>query len=364
MKRAIPVVAAVVTFIATIATSRADVPYRPLEFPADHAGHMGEFEAFPELLEWWYFAGEVETLKGEQLAYNLSLFDLKMPLPDGATMTRNWALFAVSHLDRETYHFIAPTAFDRASVSISEAKMDIDFANTFVLEQLGCGHLFHLKGEGVAVDGEPLAVDLLLAPHEAPLLHSDNGGETPGIVDWIDGGKSYYYSYPDLFTGGTVTLGDERHLVRPFKSRTWFDHQWGDYFPGMPQNPAAEPHGYEWFGVRLENGIDALIAVHVTRETREVSGGFTTFRLPDGTIEYALLDETFDLGRSDYWLSPVSGNEYALSHHLEFPGIGLTMDIEALFPNQDQGGYEGGCTVDAVYQGLPVWGTAQLEIVM
>jgi hypothetical protein len=40
------------------------------------------------------------------------------------------------------------------------------------------------------------------------------------------------------------------------------------------------------------------------------------------------------------------------------------VDTHALFPNQDQGGYEGVCTVDAVYQGTPVWGTAQLEIVM
>ena len=350
------------------AAASADVPYRPLAFPADHAGHMSELEAHPFLVEWWYFAGDLESTAGEQLAFSAGIFDMKQTSEEGVVSHNYWVLFSVTDVDAEVYHFTIPSGYYPASdVFISEKHLDINYADAFVLEQRRCKSEFTFRGQAVSAAEVPVAVDLRLVPKAPPLLHSTDQGETLGIVDMRDGGNSYYYSLTDLVTRGTVTIGDETYRICGRKSTTWFDHQWGDFLPNAT-------HGYNWFAVRLDNGLRGMVAVDVARGTfeegvewveendpRSVLGGFATFKLPNGDVTHLTLDDTFALNRSNYWQG-FSGNIYPLNHLLSFDALGLEMDIRAVFENQDQGGYEGVCTVDATYLEMPVWGTAQLEI--
>ena len=67
------------------------------------------------------------------------------------------------------------------------------------------------------------------------------------------GGDSYYYTTPHLETSGKITVGDE--IFEIVSGDSWMDHQWGDF--------GDKGFGWEWFSIRLENGIDANVYIHV-----------------------------------------------------------------------------------------------------
>jgi predicted secreted hydrolase len=331
------------------------VIFQPLAWPRDDAGHFSNTPyASPLMTEWWYFNGKLVSETGVKLAYEVAIFEMQLPTPTGAPTRRYWMQMHVSNLE-ERRQLAAQAAFASEQVVVSATELDLRFGDTVALQRHaaadGSQVLYTLHTKATCFSGgDDVEVDLELEPAAAPLLV---GGE--GFIPMPDGGHSYYYSVTRMQTSGSVRLGSAEYRLQPLFSSTWMDHQWGDFLP--------QEHGWEWFSVRLDNGIDANILVHILRTSKEVLGGVASFILPDGQRVHVALDASFDLGRSEPWTSPMTKNTYPLRHRLHFPTIGLDLDIRAAFAEQDTGGYEGACEVAALYQGDAVRGFSYMELV-
>ena len=350
MKRIISLCSALLVCCLFSSRANANLPYYPLEFPRDEGGHFDNTPyQSPMMLEWWYLNGDLESRRGDALAFELAIFALRIPLPDGSYQYQHWSHLHVTNLD-EQRQVAGQAVFPPSDVSISTTRLNISYGDSVSLRRMGHLPLLAIKGKMMDLSGsEEIEVDLWAWPEGDPL---PIGGS--GLISMPDGGNSYYYSQTRATTGGKVRIGENTYWLKPRKSSTWIDHQWGDFFPGA--------HGWEWFSVRLENGLDANIFVHILRETQEVKGGMASVVMPNGEQRFIELDSTFNLGRSDYWYSPLSGHEYPLRHQLEFPELDLSLDIQASFPDQDVGGYEGHCSVSAEFEGEALDGFAYMEL--
>jgi predicted secreted hydrolase len=334
----------------------ASLPYQPIEFPRDEGGHFDNTPyAAPFLMEWWYFNGEVESLRGDSLSYYVALFEEKVPSPDGTSIEKYSAHMHITNLD-EQIQIPGGAGFTPDTVSVSTADLDINYDDDFIIKRIRLPFtdesIYVLYAAAMDYSGtSEIEIALVLHPETAPLLV---GGD--GLVDMPDGGDSYYYTFTRMHTVGFVRIGDKYYPVNPKKSTSWMDHQWGDFFPA--------DHGWEWFSVRLDNGLDGNVFVNFLNETREVVGGWASFVLPDGSHRHIELDSTFDLGRDDFYTSPFSGETYPMHHRLVFPEIDLELDLDALFPEQDRAIWiwEGYNDVDALFEGNSTQGFAYMEI--
>ncbi len=332
---------------------RADIPAYPLEFPRDHAAH---FENTPYtvpayFLEWWYFSGEAEAIDGEKISFYISAFKMAAYGTD-----KTWYLMGLTEPQSGNYTFVLPTDVDPALCTVSSVDLSVNYGDKVSIDrtELSFGPLstefFTIKAKGTAFDGVELDYKLVLIPTRDPLLHGEDG-----IIDMADGGNSYYYSNTRMRTAGIIKKGDKKFILKPHKSMTWFDHQWGDFMP-------RTAHGWEWFGLRLDNGSDIMVFADTTSNPLAVSSGNVTFRTADGSVEYLNLDSSFAPIRNNSWISPFTGFEYWMNYLLDFPELGLTLDISSILDNQDAGGYEGGVTALGTYQGQPITGSGAIEV--
>ena len=354
-KHIIPFLILVCSLFA-IQPAAADLPFYPIEFPRDEGGHFDNIPyVAPFMTEWWYFNGKVESLRGDSLSYYVAIFEVQTPTPDGALLRRYSAHLHVTNLD-EQIQIPGAAGFAPEDVSVSTSDLYINYGDDFVVKRFSLPFtdksFYVLYATAMDYSGTfEIEIALVLHPKKEPLLM-----DCDGQVDMPDGGDSYYYTFTDMGTLGYIQMGDKYYPVNPKGSTSWMDHQWGDFFPVL--------HGWEWFSVRLDNGIDANVFVNFLDETREVVGGWAGFVLPDGSDRYFDLDSTFDLGRDDFYTSPLNGETYAMHHRLVFPEIDLELNIDALFPEQDKAAWiwEGYNDVDAVFEGNSTQGFAYMEL--
>lgn len=333
---------------------QADLPYHPIEFPRDGGGHFTNtpYES-EQMLEWWYYNGKLESTDGEELSYECAIFQMKMPLPTGDVIIEHWSHLIVADQEKSLVYF-NDANFTPETANVSNEKLDINYGDQFQLKRETVANSNHsinnLKCAVTGVDGTPISVDLFMMPIADPLMVNGTGQ-----MDMPDGGNTYYYSETRAVTSGTVTIADKEYTINPAKSTSWMDHQWGDFFPMA--------HGWDWFSVRLENGLDALIFVHTATDGTPV-GGQATLIMPDGSTRVVPF-ENMNYEPMNYWTSPLSGKTFALSHLISIPEIDLNLEVLARFAEQDiDGMWEGLCDVNATYRDEKVKGFSFMELVI
>ena len=135
------------------------------------------------------------------------------------------------------------------------------------------------------------------------------------------GGGSYYYSQPFLEVSGYLVLGDE---VVKVSGQGWLDREWSSQFLAPDQG------GWDWFALHLDNGEKLMLF-----RLRPLDGG-EDFRhgvliAPDGgkqsldpaQIHFDVLEET-----------TVAGRRLPLRWRIDLPGIGRSLEVGALRPDQ------------------------------
>jgi predicted secreted hydrolase len=167
--------------------------------------------------------------------------------------------------------------------------------------------------------------------------------------------NSYYYSIPHFKTTGTMKINSSIYQISKNPGDSWMDHQWGDF--------NVQANGWEWFSIRLDNGLIANIFLNIEYKNNSVVGGLANIILPSGEKRFISYKD-FKVTRDNYWFDQKLSISYPMTFNITFPELALEIKNIAAFPEQELHGYwEGYCNVNAVYNKQDVAGFSYTEIV-
>ena len=186
---------------------------RTWSFPRDHGAHP-EFRT-----EWWYFTGNLRDGAGNRYGYQLTFFRhgvrLKPANPGNPWSLRDLypAHFAVTDVRNGSFRFAEQVT--RSGPGLSGAA-----ANGMNVWNLGWSA--KMKGDTIHLQAahEGTALSLVLKPRKPLTLQGEKGLSRKGPGE---GQASYYYSFTDMATTGTIktpdmqmpVAGGRGELVRP-----------------------------------------------------------------------------------------------------------------------------------------------------
>ena len=327
----------------------ASLPYYSLSFPRDEGAHFKNIPyAFSQLIEWWYFNGILKTDDGRSFSYDVAMFN--PAFVSGSVTTKPFLHIQIADLDnKKSYGFSGEYPYN--SGKFSTDKLNIKLDNDFLLRKDSSNgkDIYILQANG-SEGSTSLKLNLNLEASSPIFLINENG-----LMPMMNDTNSYYYSIPHFKTSGSIQINDATYHITHTPGDSWMDHQWGDF--------NLQQHGWEWFSVRLQNGLVANLFLIVEYNTKSVVGGLANIILPNGEKRFISYKD-FSVTREDFWLDPALGIEYPLTFNINFPAIGLSLKNTAAFAEQELNGYwEGYSQVSAIYNNQQVPGYSYTEIV-
>lgn len=332
--------------------THASLPYHPVIFPRDEGAHYKNIPySFNQLIEWWYFNGKMTTDEGKNLSYDIAFFNPAMKFSNGTVIARPSLHMQLSDLDNKKNYGIA-TDYKINTGAVSTEKLDIILDNDYFLQKstINGKEIYILKAEGHQ-GNQTLKFNLMLEPKTLPFLINGNG-----LMSMPNETNSYYYSIPHFATTGSININDATYHINKQAGDSWMDHQWGDFH--------VQENGWEWFSIRLENGLIANIFLNVEYiNNHRVIGGLANIILPSGEKHFISYDN-FNITRENFWFDSKLSISYPMTFNIDFPSLGLKIKNVAAFPEQEMHGYwEGYCDVSAIYNQKSVKGFSYTEIV-
>ncbi len=287
-------------------------------FPKDHGPHL-DYQT-----EWWYYTGNLEAESGERFGYQLTIF--RRGLAPGETQRES--TFATNQIyfghlaltDIGGGEHVALERFERGSAGLAGASGD-PFAVT-----LGDWTVRSLDDAGsqvrLSASEEGIGFDLTLTATRPIVEHGEQGFSRKGEAE---GNASYYLSFTNMQTQGTLEVGDR---VFEVSGSSWFDHEWGTSFLG------PETTGWDWFGLQLEDGRELMLYHFRTQDggIERVSGG--TLVEASGESRWLTADE-FDIVPINTWTSGVTGTTYPSGWEISIPDEGLELIVEPWIKDQE-----------------------------
>lgn len=291
---------------------------REFRFPEDHGAHP----TFRN--EWWYLTGNLISEEGRRFGYQFTIFRNALS-PEISPSTSRWrsnqvymAHFALS--DFSTGKHKAFERFGRGAAGVAGAEnppLRVWLDDWQLVADDTTGFPWRLSAK---VDD--LSLDLALMPGKPLVLNGDRGLSHKGGAP---GNASYYYSMPRLESEGEIRFSGERFNV---KGLSWLDREWST--SALAEGQA----GWDWFALQLDDGSD-LMLYRLRRSdgtSDPASGG--NFVDAEGRARVLKYDD-FAFHIQDTWLSPETGVRYPLKWQLVLPNLGMTLDVAAVFENQE-----------------------------
>jgi predicted secreted hydrolase len=175
-----------------------------------------------------------------------------------------------------------------------------------------------------------------------------------GLLAYGPFGTSYYYSWTNLWTFGTVV--DHGTPVAVI-GVSWMDHQWGNFLPNVG--------GWDWFSVQLTNGTQYML--YFIRNDQDQIAQVGATQVTNGVGRSLASDSVSEIALGS-WTSSVTGITYPSGWTVTVPGG--TLKITPLLKDQElvvsaaaAGAYwEGDSSVAGVINGQPVTGVSYVEI--
>lgn len=340
-------------FILSILTTCAfaNFPYYPITFPRDEGAHYDNIPySYSQIIEWWYFNGKATTDDGHHISYDVAMFYPAKKVM-GYAVTKPIVHIQIADLDnKQSYGTVTEYGIDSGDVSTSKLAITIDKDYSLQETQENGHPVYWLQATG-SNKTTTLKLNLRLEPASAILLINQNG-----LMPMPANTNSYYYTIPRFKTTGSFQINNATYQVNNTPSESWMDHQWGDFDPSK--------YGWEWFSVRLTNGLIANIFVDIDYNHNDaVVGGLANIVLPSGDLKFIPYTD-FQMTRDNYWYDAKLGIKYPLTFNFNFPGLNLQLTNVAAFPEQEQNGYwEGACDVSGSYNQDSVSGYSYTEIV-
>jgi len=345
MTIALMIVALPVCHAATTADGwRLAVGPRAWQFPRDHGAH-------PDYrTEWWYFTGNLADAAGGRYGYQLTFF--RQGLGRAAADPGNpWSLrdvylahFALADIRKGSFWF---------AEQLSRSGPELAGARTGGLDVWCLQWSARMAGRTITLaarkDGRELSLEL--TPRKPPALHGLNGLSRKGEGT---GQSSYYYSFTDLETRGTIRTGQTGAAV-PVSGTSWFDQEFGS------NQLAGDQIGWDWFGVHLSDGRDLMLYFLRKRDgSREAASSGTLVETTGRTRHLALAEIGVEV--LSHWKSEKSGGRYPSRWRIRIPSAGIDLTLATSIPAQelDTGGstgvvyYEGAVGGQGLSAGRPV----------
>jgi predicted secreted hydrolase len=146
---------------------------------------------------------------------------------------------------------------------------------------------------------QDMELSLDLVPRKPIVFHGQNGLSRKGPGD---GQASYYFSYTDLRTRGSIrTAGSNARIS--VEGTSWFDHEFGS------NQLASDQVGWDWFSLHLSDGRDLMIYVLRRSDgSLEPTSSGTLVSQTGSATHLGLSDISLEV--LDRWKSPKSGGAY------------------------------------------------------
>jgi predicted secreted hydrolase len=331
----------------------AEEGYR-YEFPRDHGSH-NDFRT-----EWWYYTGHLDTAEGRRFGFELTFFRRGIPPEQVETRPSRWSIdqlylahLAVTDVTGRHFHF-----YDRISrAGLGKAGADRDHLHVWLDQwkaeatgKTGDRQTLEAKADGIALS-------LTLDPAKPPVVHGEQGISKKGTAP---GQASHYYSFTNLTTAGSLTIGTETYRVT---GTSWMDHEFGS------ADLSPELAGWDWFSIQLADNRELMVyrLRHTNGTSDAASSGTLVF--PDGRTQH-LSASDIQLTALDTWTSPTSKATYPHRWQVSIPSLGLALNLTPLLADQElrttrstQVTYwEGAVDVTGTEQGKPLNGRGYIEM--
>ncbi len=286
-------------------------------FPKDHGAHL-DFRT-----EWWYFTGNLRSSLGERFGYQLTFFRQGV-FPMAKDPGFPWGIrdiylahFTLTDVSRNQFWFSERISRKGPGLAgASERNMNIWLLNWKARME---GKRINLRARD-----EGMALDLVLTPRKPIIFHGKEGLSQKGRKK---GQASYYFSYPNLETEGTVKMPGTQ-IPLQVKGISWFDHEFGS------NQLAQDQVGWDWFSLHLSDGQDLMIYL-LRRKDGSVepsSSGTLVTRSGEG-IHLKLSDIRVEV--LGFWKSPNSGGKYPSHWKIKIPSFRIEIEVASLVPSQE-----------------------------
>jgi predicted secreted hydrolase len=288
---------------------REAVPGYRFEFPRDYFDH-------PDYrTEWWYYTGNVETMRGTRYGFELVFFrqgQRRSPNPSNRSVWRIDDLYlahaAVTDVNGRRFKY--EERLNRAGPDIAGVDADtrhiwngnwsVQFSNDYQM---------------LNVFAEEFHFSLKLLPLKPPVINGVNG-----VSQKAEGrGKaSYYVSLSRLSVMGTIGIDSQQTV----KGTAWMDHEW---FTHQLDGGQA---GWDWFSVQLDNNTELMLF-----QLRRKDGSIDPYS--SGTYVDAA-GKARHLEARDFRLIPLEKwTRYPVHWRLEVPSLHVQLDCRAAVDAQE-----------------------------
>lgn len=305
---------------------------KTLNFPFDHGPH------FDSRNEWWYFTGEVQTLEGGKLGFEFTIFKRWIHrIKDFVYLGH----IAVSNPETSEHLFAEEGALHPVS-NIEEGKTAVQFNNFSYSFSEPEGFLIEAKAGS-------LSINLSLIPTMDVLPHGQDG-----VIAMGDGLYSYYYSFTNLLTLGTILVDGFEYPVS--SGRTWMDHQWGNFtFFGL---------FWDWFSLRFDDG-SALMLFQFRGISDNIVRSNWTFRSSEGVVQYG---HECSVQANRIYQDKNGNCSYPIDWEVNVPALDAGFFVSPLFDEQSLYNvktpyyWEGLCSIGGTMGDTDVTGSAYVEL--
>jgi predicted secreted hydrolase len=290
---------------------------RAWKFPEDHGSHP----AFRT--EWWYFTGNLSDAAGAKYGYELTFFRQGVRFasldPGNPWSVRDLFLAHFTITDGARGIFRAEDLLSRAGPGLAGAgtgKMDV-----WLLDWSAS-----MNDNVISVNARKngMELQLELVPKKPIVIHGRNGLSRKGPEE---GEASYYASFTDLETKGTISLARSGPNVA-VTGRSWFDHEFSSNML------AKDQVGWDWFSLHLSDERDLMIYILRRADgTIEAASAGTLVEPNGGPRHLELSDISVEvLGR---WRSPRSGGNYPSRWRIRIPSAEIDVVVTPLLAGQE-----------------------------
>jgi predicted secreted hydrolase len=290
---------------------------RTWSFPRDHGAHS-EFRT-----EWWYFTGNLHDGEGNRYGYQLTFFRQGVRLKP-ANPGNPWSLrdlypahFAVTDVRNGGFRFAEQIT--RSGPGLSGAAAD-------GMNVWNLGWSARMRGGSIILRAghEGTELSLELKPRKPLILQGDIGLSRKGPGE---GQASYYYSFTDLATTGTIKTPDTKMPV-PVEGVSWFDQEFGSNVLSKDQV------GWDWFSMHLSDGRDLMLYFLRKKDGTVEKQSSGTLVEPNGNSRRLKLGE-IQLEVLGTWKSPKSGGAYPNRWRIRIPAAGIDLQLAPLVAAQE-----------------------------
>lgn len=278
-------------------------PNYRFQFPADHGAHSN-FR-----IEWWYLTANLKDEMGEEYGVQWTLFRSALAPGEAEGWQSPQIWMGHAGLTSASAHFsaerLARGGIGQAGVTLAPFEAWIDdwqMTGTEDLSQLD-----------LAATGGDFSY-ALKAQAEGPLVFQGDHGYS---VKSPEGQASYYYSQPNYWMEGTLTLPSGPVSVR---GNGWLDREWSS------QPLSENQSGWDWFSLRFDSG-DKLMGFVLRGKNGIEDFRSGTWISASGAVE-PLAPGAFEAAPLEW--EEVAQRQVPVRWQVKLPERGVSVTVEAL----------------------------------